>query len=152
MRSQPESGAFRLMSVSDHALLWVGPGRPGQAAPQILMVLTKRPGWVKLGRRPRPTTPTRPGYFCMPAHRSVSSQNSQSDQVCTTSGRSGRAVLEAALVALAAGLLLQPLGIHILRARNVMDVPNERSSHASPTARGGGIAVVLALVCGCLLY
>lgn len=60
-------------------------------------------------------------------------------------------MLEAALVALAAGLLLQPLGIHILRARNVMDVPNDRSSHASPTARGGGIAVVLALVCGALL-
>jgi UDP-N-acetylmuramyl pentapeptide phosphotransferase/UDP-N-acetylglucosamine-1-phosphate transferase len=35
---------------------------------------------------------------------------------------------------------------HILRRHQVMDNPNERSNHTLPTPRGGGIAVVAALV------
>lgn len=33
-------------------------------------------------------------------------------------------------------------------SRNVLDVPNERSSHTQPTPRGGGVAFVLAFVIG----
>lgn len=32
--------------------------------------------------------------------------------------------------------------IPFLRRRNMLDYPNERSSHIAPTARGGGIAVI----------
>lgn len=35
-------------------------------------------------------------------------------------------------------------------ARNVIDVPNERSSHKTPTPRGGGISFVVAFVAGML--
>ena len=35
-----------------------------------------------------------------------------------------------------------------LRARTVLDMPNDRSSHAVPTPRGGGIAVVVTLAVG----
>lgn len=35
-------------------------------------------------------------------------------------------------------------------ARNVIDVPNERSSHKTPTPRGGGISFVVAFVVGML--
>ena len=52
-------------------------------------------------------------------------------------------------IALAAGLLSW-LGtwrlIKILGARGVLDRPNERSSHAVPTPRGGGIAVIGAIL------
>lgn len=40
-------------------------------------------------------------------------------------------------------LLLWPTG-HVLKALGVMDVPNSRSSHVTPTVRGIGIAVLLA--------
>lgn len=60
-------------------------------------------------------------------------------------------MLESALIALVAGLILQPLGVHVLRARRILDVPNARSSHGTPTVRGGGVAVVAALVLGALL-
>ncbi|HEY6334314.1 MAG TPA: hypothetical protein VI113_00385, partial [Alphaproteobacteria bacterium] len=33
-----------------------------------------------------------------------------------------------------------------LRARAILDHPNERSSHATPTPRGGGIAVLAAVL------
>jgi len=36
-------------------------------------------------------------------------------------------------------------------ARNVIDVPNERSSHKTPTPRGGGISFVVAFVVGMLI-
>jgi UDP-GlcNAc:undecaprenyl-phosphate GlcNAc-1-phosphate transferase len=55
------------------------------------------------------------------------------------------------LVALAASLLLQPLVIRLLRRHEVLDVPNERSSHSAPTPRGGGIAVVAAIAAGTLV-
>lgn len=35
--------------------------------------------------------------------------------------------------------------------RNILDVPNMRSSHASPTPRGGGVAIVIAFFAGALL-
>src|SRR5260370_5922939 len=57
-------------------------------------------------------------------------------------------VLLAAIVA-AAGLI-GCLGtralIPLLRGRSVLDHPNERSSHAAPTPRGGGIALVAAIL------
>lgn len=34
----------------------------------------------------------------------------------------------------------------LIRRRDVMDIPNDRSSHSSPTPRGGGVAVVTAVV------
>ncbi|MGQ0674545.1 MAG: MraY family glycosyltransferase [Rhodospirillales bacterium] len=57
----------------------------------------------------------------------------------------------AVLIALGAGLA-SGLGawrlIHALGARGVLDRPNERSSHDRPTPRGGGIAVVGAVLLG----
>lgn len=41
---------------------------------------------------------------------------------------------------------LQVLVVPILRSRAVLDVPGERSSHVVATPRGGGVAVVLALI------
>src|SRR5690348_2504281 len=38
------------------------------------------------------------------------------------------------------------LVLTILRRRAILDHPNERSSHALPTPRGGGIAVVAVLI------
>lgn len=49
------------------------------------------------------------------------------------------------------GLGLQPLLIGVLRRRQVMDIPNDRSSHVSATPRGGGIAVILAILIGWLI-
>lgn len=46
--------------------------------------------------------------------------------------------LTALVVALAGTRLL----IRVLRVRGVLDVPNARSSHAAPTPRGGGIAIL----------
>ena len=55
------------------------------------------------------------------------------------------------LVASVVGLALQPALIPWLRRRGVMDVPNERSSHATITPRGGGIAVLAATGAGLLV-
>ena len=41
--------------------------------------------------------------------------------------------------------------IPLLRQAAVLDRPNERSSHVAPTPRGGGIAVIAAILCGWLL-
>lgn len=59
--------------------------------------------------------------------------------------------LGAAATSLALGLVLQPLLIPWLRRRGVMDIPNQRSSHATVTPRGGGLAVVVALGAGLLV-
>ena len=53
--------------------------------------------------------------------------------------------LAAFVVAALVSLLLQPLVIRLLRAREILDVPGERSSHRHATPRGGGIAVVVGL-------
>lgn len=46
------------------------------------------------------------------------------------------------MAAMGTGLSL-PLVLKLLRYRSVFDVPNDRSSHASVTIRGGGVAMVL---------
>jgi UDP-N-acetylmuramyl pentapeptide phosphotransferase/UDP-N-acetylglucosamine-1-phosphate transferase len=44
-------------------------------------------------------------------------------------------------------------GIKQLAARyNVLDIPNERSSHTTPTVRGGGVAIVLVTLVGACIY
>jgi UDP-GlcNAc:undecaprenyl-phosphate GlcNAc-1-phosphate transferase len=48
--------------------------------------------------------------------------------------------------AFAVSFLLAPLVRNWARARNRLDVPNERSSHAIPTPRTGGIAIVAGLI------
>jgi UDP-GlcNAc:undecaprenyl-phosphate GlcNAc-1-phosphate transferase len=48
-----------------------------------------------------------------------------------------------ALVALAVSGLLAPVVLAVLRRAQVLDHPTERSSHASPVPRGGGIAVAM---------
>ena len=55
------------------------------------------------------------------------------------------------IVAIAIGAgLLSWLGawrlIHTLKRRDILDRPNQRSSHAAPTPRGGGIAVIGAIL------
>lgn len=34
-------------------------------------------------------------------------------------------------------------------AKNIIDIPNSRSSHSTPTPRGGGVAIVLTFLLGC---
>lgn len=57
----------------------------------------------------------------------------------------------AATVACITGLVLQPLMIRWLRRWGILDVPNHRSSHSTTTPRGGGLALILALVVGTLV-
>lgn len=52
------------------------------------------------------------------------------------------------LAALGVSLAAQPGLIWLLRRRAVMDHPNDRSSHSTPTPRGGGLAVILGMVVG----
>jgi len=47
------------------------------------------------------------------------------------------------LVSFLAAALITALVWRYLVSRNVLDVPNERSSHSAPTPRGGGIGIVL---------
>lgn len=47
--------------------------------------------------------------------------------------------------------LLTLLVTSIARKQNMLDIPNERSSHAIPTPRGGGVAIVVSFYVG-LLY
>lgn len=48
------------------------------------------------------------------------------------------------------------VGVAVLRrwtaARQILDVPNERSSHTRPTPRGGGLAIVIVTLAGWLIY
>lgn len=48
--------------------------------------------------------------------------------------------LQSAVLAAALTLALGPPVLWILRRRNILDLPNERSSHDRPTTRGGGLA------------
>ncbi|MCP4211678.1 MAG: glycosyltransferase family 4 protein [Halieaceae bacterium] len=41
--------------------------------------------------------------------------------------------------------------LKIARAQNILDIPNERSSHTLATPRGGGIGLMLSFSLGCLL-
>lgn len=49
-------------------------------------------------------------------------------------------------VALAAGLALTGVLVPALRRAQLLDVPNERSSHSAPVPRGGGLAVMAAVL------
>ena len=51
-----------------------------------------------------------------------------------------------AAVAFAAALAGTGLTVRLLRARAILDHPNDRSSHAVPVPRGGGIAVTVVIV------
>ncbi|NNJ60661.1 MAG: UDP-phosphate glycosyltransferase [Dactylosporangium sp.] len=53
--------------------------------------------------------------------------------------------------AVGVGVLLQPIVVRVTRARGVVDWPNARSSHAVPTPRGGGVAVVAGVLAGLAL-
>ena len=55
-------------------------------------------------------------------------------------------MIACALVAALTSFLLQPVVLAWLRRVNMLDVPNARSSHSTPVYRGGGIAVVAAMV------
>jgi len=53
-------------------------------------------------------------------------------------------------------LALAALGVYSLRhwatARNLLAIPNERSSHVRPTPSGGGVAIVLCTLFGLIFY
>src|SRR4030042_6239548 len=53
-------------------------------------------------------------------------------------------------------LVLSYLGLVPLRRwaerREILDIPNERSSHTRPVPRGGGLAIVVITLAGWLLY
>lgn len=57
-------------------------------------------------------------------------------------------MLVAVAIAGLVGLALQPLNIRLMRRMAVIDYPNSRSSHDTPTPRGGGLVVVLAAMAG----
>jgi Fuc2NAc and GlcNAc transferase len=57
-----------------------------------------------------------------------------------------------ALSALAASALLTQLIRRVAAGSGVLDVPNPRSSHAVPTPRGGGAAIVLVTTVGLLVF
>lgn len=54
-------------------------------------------------------------------------------------------------IALVVGLTLQPLVLHMMLAKSVIDTPNARSSHSIPTPRGGGLAIIAAAGCALLI-
>ena len=64
-------------------------------------------------------------------------------------GDGGTTAAVAVATALLSGLATRAL-IPILRRHNVLDCPNERSSHNAPTPRGGGIALVGTVLLGWL--
>jgi len=60
-------------------------------------------------------------------------------------------IVIAIVLSAAAAWIATGLTVRLLRRRQVMDHPNERSSHAVPTPRGGGIAVIAVLAAGWLV-
>lgn len=57
-------------------------------------------------------------------------------------------VLPALLLSAAVGLAFTPRLVGLLRRASVMDVPNERSSHARPVPVGGGIGILVPWLLG----
>jgi Fuc2NAc and GlcNAc transferase len=58
------------------------------------------------------------------------------------------------IIAIAAAFLLSLIATDLVRryaSKSLLDIPNSRSSHASPTPRGGGVAIVLAFFVAILL-
>ena len=66
-------------------------------------------------------------------------------------GRGG-SVLQHVLIVVLCGTACSYAGVALLRRwaqrRSMVDIPNERSSHTRPTPRGGGLAIVLAVLLG----
>jgi Fuc2NAc and GlcNAc transferase len=60
-----------------------------------------------------------------------------------------------ALLTLVVATLLSAFGVSQIRTlalkTNMLDIPNERSSHERPTPRGGGLAVVIVILIGTLI-
>lgn len=56
-----------------------------------------------------------------------------------------------AILAFAVVLALEPVIIRLLTRRTLFDVPSERSNHTVATPRGGGIAVMVAVLVGVLV-
>ena len=54
------------------------------------------------------------------------------------------------IAAISSALIVEGVRRWAMR-RNILDIPNERSSHETPTPRGGGIAIVAVTSCGLLL-
>lgn len=56
------------------------------------------------------------------------------------------------LVLMLAAFLASAVGTAVVRhyalTRSVLDIPNDRSSHTTPTPRGGGVAIVIAFLAG----
>ena len=52
------------------------------------------------------------------------------------------------LVAALATSCALPMVVFVLRWRSIVDVPNQRSSHAKPVYRGGGLACLVGVACG----
>jgi UDP-GlcNAc:undecaprenyl-phosphate GlcNAc-1-phosphate transferase len=50
-------------------------------------------------------------------------------------------------IALVVGLTLQPVVLHVMLSKSIIDTPNHRSSHTIPTPRGGGLAIAAAAGC-----
>ncbi|MCK9607876.1 MAG: glycosyltransferase family 4 protein [Methylomonas sp.] len=55
------------------------------------------------------------------------------------------------VLVLLASFILTGVIRHYALTRNVLDIPNQRSSHSAPTPRGGGLAIVLAFGMALLL-
>jgi UDP-N-acetylmuramyl pentapeptide phosphotransferase/UDP-N-acetylglucosamine-1-phosphate transferase len=56
------------------------------------------------------------------------------------------------LCALAAAWLVTPLVIKVLQNKDIIDVPNRRSSHSAPVPVGGGIGLLFPVLIGFLLF
>ncbi len=57
----------------------------------------------------------------------------------------------AAGIGLTATVATEPLVVGLLRRRDVLDLPNDRSSHSRPIPRGGGIGLVVGICSGTLV-
>lgn len=60
-------------------------------------------------------------------------------------------VVVAAVSTVLLGAVAHALILPLLRNHQVLDIPNHRSSHTTPTVRGGGLGIVVALVGGLVL-
>ena len=60
-------------------------------------------------------------------------------------------VAGAAIATLVVSSILLPITLRMLRARNVVDIPNQRSLHSAETPRGGGIALAFGFAAGLLV-
>lgn len=63
----------------------------------------------------------------------------------------GSTVLATSVVVLAVTSIALPLTVKVLRKKNVMDVPNQRSLHSDLTLRGGGIALSFGFAAGSIV-